>query len=334
MKHRIYISPANHYKNYAIKGYTEKQQMDLLAPMLKAELEQYEDVDVCITTIYNRDRQYTGRPADAKKWGATHYIALHTNASGMSATNGPATGACGFYHPDFPESKAMAIAVVKNLNAICPIKSNRAAQPAIYAWSKTNWNFGELREPAKLKICPLLIEHEFHDRVDCAKWIIENLTDIAKADAKAIAEVLKLKLKKTVIVGDVTGDKKVDTLDAVAVLKYDAGLTKLTEDQKLAADVNGDGKIDSLDATLILKHDAGLIDLNKDNSTSKTIVKGSTVKVKASATRYGTKAGSKIIPAFVKQRTYTVYNIVDGQVLIGINNSYTGWVNIDDVEVV
>lgn len=337
MKHRIYISPANHYKRYAINGYTEKQQMDLLAPMLKAELDQYEDVEVCITTVYNSDRQYTGRPQDANKWGATHYIALHTNASGMSSTNGPATGACGFYHPDIPESKALAISVVKKLNAICPIKSNRASQPAIYPWSRTGFNLGELREPAKFGMCPLLIEHEFHDRTDGARWIINNLESIARADAEAIAEVLKL--KKKIQLGDVNADGKVDTLDASTVLKYDAGLTDLTEDQKKSADVNQDGDVDTLDASMILKHDAGMIDIEEKKETipevvTPTVTIGSTVKIKSDVTTYGAKNKNKKIPKYIKERKHTVYNIEDGQVLIGKDDIYIGWVNLSDVEVI
>lgn len=56
--------------------------------------------------------------------------------------------------------------------------------------------------------------------------------------------------------GDVNNDGVIDNLDAVLVLKYDAGLVNDISD---VADVNGDDTIDNLDATLILKYDAGLI---------------------------------------------------------------------------
>ncbi len=59
--------------------------------------------------------------------------------------------------------------------------------------------------------------------------------------------------------GDVTGDDKVNSLDAAFVLRYDAGLTPFTYEQKIAADVTGDGKVNSLDAAFILRYDAGLI---------------------------------------------------------------------------
>ncbi len=245
----IYISPANHYKKYAVKGYTEKEQMDKLAPLLAKELENYKGAQVIMTSVYDPDRSYTGRPEEAKLKGCDVYVALHSNAGGGK-------GACVFYHPDYPLSLRMAVSVVKKLNEICPIKSNRATQPAVYAWSRTKWNFGELRVPASYGMAPILIEHEFHDTVEGAEWIIGNLPEIAAADAKAIADALGLERK--LMPGDANGDGKVNSLDAATILRYDAGLTSLSEEEKIAADINGDGKVNSLDAAQILKADAGM----------------------------------------------------------------------------
>ena len=60
--------------------------------------------------------------------------------------------------------------------------------------------------------------------------------------------------------GDVNGDNEVDSLDAVCVLKYDAGLTDIDSKRLNAADLNGDGSVDSLDAVIIFRYDAGLTD--------------------------------------------------------------------------
>lgn len=59
--------------------------------------------------------------------------------------------------------------------------------------------------------------------------------------------------------GDVNGDGDINNLDAVYVLKYDAGIIALTEAQLKAADVSGDEVADNQDAALILKFDAGCI---------------------------------------------------------------------------
>ncbi len=61
-------------------------------------------------------------------------------------------------------------------------------------------------------------------------------------------------------IGDVNQDSSVDYLDAMLVLRYDAELDTLTDEQLALADVNGDGSVDSLDAILILRYDSGLID--------------------------------------------------------------------------
>ncbi len=67
-----------------------------------------------------------------------------------------------------------------------------------------------------------------------------------------------------VTMGDVNQDDNVDYLDAMTVLRYDAELVTLTDEQLNLGDVNGDGSVDSLDAILILRYDAGLIDKFRD----------------------------------------------------------------------
>lgn len=245
-EHVIYLSPANHYKPYAISGYTEKGQMDKLAPRLAAELAKYDGVKVHLSTVYDPDRSYTGRPEEAKELNCTVYIALHSNAGG-------GRGACVFYHPDYPLSEKLAVEVVLGLNAVSPIKSNRARQPAIYPWSYSQWNFGELRIPARYGMAPIIIEHEFHDTTEGARWLISKLDEIAVADAAAIAKALGLKKRR--VLGDVNDDGTVDSADAAEVLRYDAGLKELDADAKLAADVNGDGYVDSADAADLLRAD-------------------------------------------------------------------------------
>lgn len=101
----------------------------------------------------------------------------------------------------------------------------------------------------------VIVEHGFHTHKPTAEWLYndDNLKKLAEAEAAALAEYYGLTKR-----GDVNGDGVVDSLDAVEVLKYDAGLTELGEAQKVAADFNKDGEVDTLDAADILKHDAGL----------------------------------------------------------------------------
>lgn len=61
--------------------------------------------------------------------------------------------------------------------------------------------------------------------------------------------------------GNLNGDEKIDSSDALLVLKASAGLIDLTAEQKISGDVNGDDKINSGDALLILTRAVGLIDV-------------------------------------------------------------------------
>ena len=62
-----------------------------------------------------------------------------------------------------------------------------------------------------------------------------------------------------VTIGDLNGDGKVNTADAVVILKASAGMITLDETQLLAGDTNHDGKVNTADAVLILKYAAGMI---------------------------------------------------------------------------
>lgn len=62
--------------------------------------------------------------------------------------------------------------------------------------------------------------------------------------------------------GDVNGDGKVNTIDALNALKYDVGAMQLTSEQINALDVNKDGKANTVDALALLKYDVGLEKIN------------------------------------------------------------------------
>lgn len=59
--------------------------------------------------------------------------------------------------------------------------------------------------------------------------------------------------------GDVTGDGKVNSTDALCVLMTNVGLKNLNKDEKIAADVDANGKVNSSDALTILNFCIGKI---------------------------------------------------------------------------
>ena len=58
--------------------------------------------------------------------------------------------------------------------------------------------------------------------------------------------------------GDINRDGAVNSADAILLLRYDAGLETLDQEQQLLADVNRDGRVTVIDANEILRIDAGL----------------------------------------------------------------------------
>lgn len=79
-------------------------------------------------------------------------------------------------------------------------------------------------------------------------------------DTAAYKEVVYNDPYKTAVFGDVTGDGVADIGDAIKLLRYDAKLVTLTEDELALADVTGNGEVDIADAVKILRYDAKLED--------------------------------------------------------------------------
>lgn len=78
-------------------------------------------------------------------------------------------------------------------------------------------------------------------------------------------------ISEDILMGDVNGDGKVNSIDASLVLRayanYSAGGEDiLTAQQKIAADVNEDGKVDSLDASAILSYYSHLSTTNEPDT--------------------------------------------------------------------
>ncbi len=62
---------------------------------------------------------------------------------------------------------------------------------------------------------------------------------------------------------DVNGDGKVNSVDALLILRYSIGFNELISSQTafLNADVNGDGKVNSADALIVLRISIGVLSI-------------------------------------------------------------------------
>ena len=69
--------------------------------------------------------------------------------------------------------------------------------------------------------------------------------------------------KEIVIYGDVSGDGKINALDAIKVNRYTIGTTSLSGCYLAAGDVSGDGKTNALDAIIINRYTIGLSEIKQ-----------------------------------------------------------------------
>ncbi|MBQ7646890.1 MAG: hypothetical protein IJS94_06440 [Clostridia bacterium] len=116
-------------------------------------------------------------------------------------------------------------------------------------------------EEGKEYLAELTLMPDFGYTLDDGTVIIASGASVEESSGTySIYVILSTGPLSGILKGDVNGDNAVDSLDAVSVFKYDAGIIDLDGRQLSAADVNNDNEANSLDATMILKYDAGIID--------------------------------------------------------------------------
>lgn len=86
----------------------------------------------------------------------------------------------------------------------------------------------------------------------------ENTVKVTCTAASGVKRTYTIKITRkaasqTLQQGDVNGDKYLTVVDALLMLRYNAGKTKLDYAQLKRADMNGDGKVDVIDALTLLK---------------------------------------------------------------------------------
>lgn len=188
---RIYLSPSNQPANaYCVGGTNEKVQMEAVAAKVKAILDSEYACETVMATL-NMGIGLNERALEAKNKGCSVYLAIHSNAGGA----GKASGAVAFYHPNNATSKVLATAVVRELVAICPIKSNRSSAVVNGMSAFGGSGYGEIRNPEKYGLMPVLAETDFHDNPNTAQWIINNKDAIARAYVNALVSTLGIAKK-------------------------------------------------------------------------------------------------------------------------------------------
>lgn len=241
--------------------YSEAQMAWTLQGLLKTELEAY-GIEVCTTrTDQNTDLKVAERGKMAA--GYDLLVSLHSNACEDTSVNRAVV--CCYQDLNWTDIDDTSVAVGKvfgqTVKEVMGLPSYQIFQLKANTdrdrnGVKDDEYYGILYGARLVNVPAVIVEHSFHTNKMSAKWLSnsENLKALAKAEAAAVAKFFGV----GGFVGDANGDGVVNSLDAAQILKHDAGLTELTDEQLAKADINGDGKVNSLDAALILKCDAGL----------------------------------------------------------------------------
>lgn len=160
----IYLSPSTQENNHYVTGGTEEQYMNLLAdrmvPYLEASGIRY--------TRNTPEMTAASSIAASNRGSYDLHLALHSNAAPESQY-GSARGSIVFYYPGSTQGRRAAEIFANNLRAIYPLPDRVRAEPTT--------SIGEVR---RVRAPSVFLELAYHDNLDDAAWIQNNLDEIAR----------------------------------------------------------------------------------------------------------------------------------------------------------
>lgn len=169
----VYLSPSTQEYNMFVTGAgSEEYFMNLIADAMIPYLQQYG-----IDYFRNTPEMTAGSSLrDSNSKNVDFHIAIHSNASGEGQA-GRNRGTIVFYYPGSAEGQRMAELMVQNFREIYPLPNQ------VRATSTTS-----LGEVARTTAPSVLIEVAFHDNVEDANWIQNNIDAIGRAIADSVNE--------------------------------------------------------------------------------------------------------------------------------------------------
>lgn len=161
---KIYLSPSSQSSNpYSAGGTNEQRQCNRIAEAAKIALER----NGYIVKKAPEGQGYVQNAAESNAWGADIHMPIHTNAGGSSK------GTMGLCYQGCATNKYMQN-VYKAVADLTPWPDS-----GIIVRS-------DLYEINSTKAMCVYIEMAFHDKVDSAKWIIDNVVPLGEAIAKGM----------------------------------------------------------------------------------------------------------------------------------------------------
>ncbi len=181
--HYLYLSPSTQEFNYYVNGGTEEQYMNLIADAMMPYL-----IASGITVTRNTPQMTAAssiQQSNAGNYGL--HLALHSNAAPESL-QGQLRGTDVYYYPTSIRGREAAEIIAENLKQIYPV-------PALVK-AVTSTTIGEVR---RTKAPSVLIEFAYHDNVEDANWIKNNIEEIARNVAMSVTEFFGIPFVETLI---------------------------------------------------------------------------------------------------------------------------------------
>ena len=160
----IYLSPSTQEANMYVNGGSEEEWMNRLAdamiPYLNAS---------GIRFVRNTPDMTAASSIRASNAGTYDlHLALHSNASAPSNYGGT-RGIIAFYYPTSTQGQRAAQIFVNNLRGIYPLPDKVV--------TRSTTSLGEVRDS---KFPAVLLEIGYHDNYEDARWIENNIPEIAR----------------------------------------------------------------------------------------------------------------------------------------------------------
>ncbi len=169
---RVYLSPSLQEYNLYVNGGTEEEITNLIADAMEPYL-----LASGIEFTRNRPEMSLGEAIAASNAGNYDlHFAIHSNAAPESLA-GKLQGVDAYYFYNSPYGREMADIVTENMKQVYP--DGEKVQSVATA---------TLRELRRTNAPAVLVEVGYHDNIEDAQWIKENIDQIAKALAKSITD--------------------------------------------------------------------------------------------------------------------------------------------------
>ncbi len=168
---RIYLSPSLQEGNMYVIGGSEEYYMNLVADAMEPYLRS-------TGIAYTRNRPDQTLSQVIAESNASYYdlhLALHSNAAG-AANAGNVRGTDIYYYTLSTEGKRAADFIVDTMREIYPLPERVRSVPTTF-----------LAEVRRTNAPSVLAEIAYHDNVEDAEWIRDNINGIARAMVQALA---------------------------------------------------------------------------------------------------------------------------------------------------